>query len=113
MVAKVAEAKGIHVTMQDISNPKLKARELEDEADSIDYLVCSSDLHPADVHRLIGRVHKGTFFDFQGHCSQEIKNRIPDPVRRVQTTRSSTHSHPFQVTLPNPRTLAQRSSFIP
>ena len=27
---------------------------------------------------------------FHGHCSQEIKNIIPDPVRHVQTTRSST-----------------------
>ena len=35
---------------------------------------------------------------FHGHCSQEIKNIIPDPMRRVRTTRSSTHSHPFQVT---------------
>ena len=50
---------------------------------------------------------------FHGHCSQEIKNIIPDPVRRVQTTRSSTYSHPFQVTLPNPRTLSHKSSFIP
>ena len=51
---------------------------------------------------------------FHGHCSQEIKNIIPDPVvRRVQTTRSSTYSHPCQVTLPNPRTLSHKSSFIP
>ena len=50
---------------------------------------------------------------FHGYCSQEIKNIIPDPVRRVRTTRSSTYSHPFQVTLPNPRTLAHKSSFIP
>ena len=50
---------------------------------------------------------------FHGHCSQEIKNIIPDPMRRVRTTRSSTHSHPFQVTLPTPRTLAHKSSFIP
>ena len=28
-------------------------------------------------------------------------------------TRSSTHSHPFQVSLPNPRTLSHKSSFIP
>ena len=33
-------------------------------------------------------------------------------MRCVRTTRSSTHSHPFQVTLPNPRTLAHKSSFI-
>ena len=50
---------------------------------------------------------------FHGHCSQEIKNIIPDPVRRVRTTRSSTYTHPFQVTLPNPRTLPHKSSFIP
>ena len=50
---------------------------------------------------------------FHGHCSQEIMNIIPDPVRRVRTTRSSTHSHHFQATLPNPRTLAHTLSLIP
>ena len=50
---------------------------------------------------------------FHGHCSKKIKNIIPDPVRCVRTTRSSTYSHPFQVTLPNPRTLSHKSSFIP
>ena len=50
---------------------------------------------------------------FHGYCSQEIKNIIPDPVRRVRTTRSSTYSHPFQVTLTYPRTLSHKSSFIP
>ena len=50
---------------------------------------------------------------FHGHCYQEIKNIIPDPVRRIRTIRSSTYSHPFQVTLPNPRTIAHKSSFIP
>ena len=50
---------------------------------------------------------------FHGHCSQKIKNIIPDPVRRVRTTRSSTYSNPFQVTLPNPRTLSHKSSLIP
>ena len=38
---------------------------------------------------------------------------IPYPVRRVRTTRSSTYSHAFQVTLPNPRTLSHKSSVIP
>ena len=50
---------------------------------------------------------------FHGRCSQEIKNIIPDPVRRVRTTRSSNYSHSFEVTLPNPRTLLHKSSFIP
>ena len=54
-----------------------------------------------------------SYYYFHGHCSQEIMNFIPDPMRHVQTTRSSTHSHPFQVTLPNPQTLAHKSSFIP
>ena len=53
------------------------------------------------------------FYRFYGHCSLEIKNIIPDPVRRAQTTRSSNHSHPFQITLPNPQALAHKSSFIP
>ena len=34
-------------------------------------------------------------------------------MRRVRTIRSSTYSHPFQVTLPNPRTLSHNSPFIP
>ena len=50
---------------------------------------------------------------FNGHCSQEIRDIIPVHLRRVRTTRSSTHSHPFQVSLPNPRTLSHKSSFIP
>ena len=37
---------------------------------------------------------------FNGHCSQEIRDIIPVPLRHVRTTRSSTHSHPFQVSLP-------------
>ena len=50
---------------------------------------------------------------FNGHCSQEIRDIIPVPLRHVRTTRSSIHSHPFQVSLPNPRTLSHKSSFIP
>ena len=50
---------------------------------------------------------------FDGHCSQEIRDIIPVPLRRVRTTRSSTHSHPFQVSLPTSRTLSHKSSFIP
>ena len=38
---------------------------------------------------------------------------IPVPLRRVRTTRSSTHSHPFQVSLTNPLILSHKSSFIP
>ena len=49
---------------------------------------------------------------FNGHCSQEIREIIPVHLRRVRTTRSSTHSHSFQVSLPNPRTLSHKSSFI-
>ena len=50
---------------------------------------------------------------FHGHCSQDIRDIIPVPLRRVTTTRSSTHSHPFQVSLPTSRTLSHKSSFIP
>ena len=50
---------------------------------------------------------------FSGNYSQEIRDIIPVPLRRVRTTRSSTHSHPFQVSLPASRTLSHKSSFIP
>ena len=40
-----------------------------------------------------------------GRSSLEIRIIIPDPVKRIRTTRTSTHSHPFQVSLPNPRTV--------
>ena len=50
---------------------------------------------------------------FNGHCSQEIRDIIPVPLRCVRTTRSSTHSHPFLVSLPTSQTLSHKSSFIP
>ena len=50
---------------------------------------------------------------FHGHCSQEISDIIPVSLRRVRTTRSSTHSRPFQVSLPTSRTPSHKSSFIP
>ena len=50
---------------------------------------------------------------FHGHCSQEIKSIVPDPLKHVRPTRSSTQSQPFQVILSNPRTLSHKSSFIP
>ena len=55
-----------------------------------------------------------TFYrSFYGHCSQEISVFFPVPLRHVRTTRSSTHSHPFQVSLPIPQTPVHKSSFIP
>ena len=53
------------------------------------------------------------FSFYHCHCSQEIREIIPVNLRRIRTTRSSTHSHPFQVSLPNPRTLSHKSSFFP
>ena len=50
---------------------------------------------------------------FHGHCSQAIRDIIPVPLRRVRTTRSSTHSHPFSVSQPTPKTLSHKSSLIP
>ena len=50
---------------------------------------------------------------FHGHYSLGIKDFIPDPLRHVRPTRSSTQSHPFQVILSHPRTLSHKSSFIP
>ena len=64
-------------------------------------------------HRLLVADLSISYRFFRGHCSLEIKNIIPGPVRHVRPTRSSTQSHPFQVMLSNPRTLSHKSSFIP
>ena len=69
-------------------------------------------LQPLSHRRLVGDLSIYYRY-FNGHCSQEIRDIIPVPLRHVRTTRSSTHSHPFQVSLPNPRTLSHKSSFIP
>ena len=72
----------------------------------------TKSLQPLSHRRLVGDL--SIFYRyFNGHCSQEIRDIIPVPLRRFRTTRSSTHSHPFQVSLPNPRTLSHKSSFIP
>ena len=49
---------------------------------------------------------------FHGHCSQKMRGIIPVLLGRVRTTRSSTHSHPFQVPLPASQTISHKSSFI-
>ena len=72
----------------------------------------TKSLQPLSHRRLVGDL--SIFYRyFNGHCSQEIRDIIPVPLRRVRTTRSSTHSHPFQVSLPNPRTLSHKPSSIP
>ena len=72
----------------------------------------TKSLQPFSHRRLVG--YLSIYYRcFNRHRSQEIRNIIPVPLRRVRTTRSSTHSHPFQVSLPNPRTLSHKSSFIP
>ena len=72
----------------------------------------TKSLQPLSHSRLVGDL--SIFYRyFNGHCSQKIRDIIPVPLRRVRTTRSSTHSHPFQVSLPNPQTLSHKSSFIP
>ena len=44
-----------------------------------------------------GNISAPYFTQFHGHCSQEIREIIPVPLRRARTTRSSNHSHPVQV----------------
>ena len=72
----------------------------------------AKSLQPLSHRRLVGDL--SIFYRYlHGHCSQEIREIIYVPLRCVRTTRSSTHSHPFQVSLPNPRTLSHKSSIIP
>ena len=72
----------------------------------------TKSLQPLSHRRLVGDLSI-LYRYFNGHCSQEIRDVIPVPLRRVRTTRSSTHSHPFQVSLPTSRNLSRKSSFIP
>lgn len=59
MIAKIAEAKGISVTMKDFSNSQILLSESENDNSCIDYLVCSSELHPGDAHNLMEKLHNG------------------------------------------------------
>ena len=68
----------------------------------------TKSLQPLSHRRLVGDLSIYYRY-FNGHRSQEIRDIIPVPLRRVRTTRSSTHSHPFQVSLPNPQTLSHKS----
>ena len=69
-------------------------------------------LQPLSHRRLVGDLFI-VYWYFHGHCSQEIRDIILVPLRCVRTTRSSTHSQPFQVSLPTSRTLSYKSLFIP
>ena len=72
----------------------------------------TKSLQPLSHRRLVGDL--SIFYRyFSGHCSQEIRYIIPVPLRRVRTTRRSTHSHPFQDSLSTLRILSHKSSFIP
>ena len=60
-----------------------------------------------DLEKFLGGLFRKVSF------LRQLFSIIPVPLRRVRTTRSSTHSHPFQVLLPISRTLSHKSSFIP
>ena len=49
---------------------------------------------------------------YNRHCSSELSDRIPPPLRRARATRLSTHSHPFSVQLSDPRLNRYAHSFI-
>ena len=51
----------------------------------------TKSLQPLSHRRLVGDLSI-LYRYFNRHCSQEIKEIIPVPLRRVRTTRSSTHS---------------------
>ena len=54
----------------------------------------TKSLQPLSHRRIVGDL--SIFYRyFHGHCSQEIREIIPAPLRRVRTNRSSTHSHLF------------------
>ena len=72
----------------------------------------TKSLQPLSHHLLVADL--SIFYRrFDGHCSQEIRDIVTAPLRRIGNTRSSTHSQPFQISRSNPRTLSHKSSFIP
>ena len=72
----------------------------------------TKSLQPLSHHQLVGDLSIFNIY-CHGHCSQEIREIIPVLLRHIRTSRSSTHSHPFQVSLPNPQPLFHKSPFIP
>ena len=72
----------------------------------------TKSIPPLSHCRLVGDLSI-VYRQFHRHCFQESRGIIPVPLRHVRTTRSSAHSHPFQLSLPNSRTLSHKSSFIP
>ncbi|KAL7643214.1 UNVERIFIED_CONTAM: hypothetical protein RMT77_006505 [Armadillidium vulgare] len=49
---------------------------------------------------------------YNRHCSSELSDRIPPPLRRARATRLSTQSHPFSVQLSDPRLNRYAQSYI-
>ena len=71
----------------------------------------TKSLQPLSHRHLVGDL--SSFYRyFHRNRSQETRDIIPVPLRRVRNTWRSNHSHPFEVSLPNPRTLSHKSSFI-
>ena len=71
----------------------------------------TKSLQPLSHRRLVGDLSIYYRY-FNGHCSQEIRDIIPVPLRRVRITRSSTHSHPFQVSRATSRTICGTSYLL-
>ena len=71
----------------------------------------TKSLQPLSHRRLVGDL--SIFYRYlNGHCSHEIRDIMPVPLRGFRTTRSSTYSHSFQVSLPTSRPVSQKSPFI-
>ena len=68
----------------------------------------TKSLQPLSHRRLVADL--SIFYRyFHRHCSQEIRGIIPVSLRRVRTTRSSTHSQLFEVSLPTPTPRTSRN----
>src|ERR1044072_2965564 len=49
---------------------------------------------------------------YNRHCSSELSDRIPPPLRRARATRLSTQSHNFSVQLSDPRLNRYAQSYV-
>ena len=100
VIAKAAEKQGMDVTMNDALKPdaiKNIAHKIDSNSCLIDCLVCSSDLHPADVDVLLQKITKGeyhlSFYHLNCNSSTQSLNQslqlnppstsIYRPIRRL------------------------------
>ena len=74
--------------------------------------ILTSSLDPLSLRRKVASLSLFYRYYFQ-HCSAELKDRVPPPLRRPRDTRQATSSHRFSVEVCNPRIGRYGACFFP